>query len=113
SFPDSASKLSRGTKIVDFSLHSRSVEELSVKNLPPDQRIVVNIPITVGERGNTTLPAMQSVNAIQQSALKSIPVIYTTFNVSLVHMNIYCWLTVWLVLVGTFWVLASLKVPLT
>nr|XP_045593938.1 polycystic kidney disease protein 1-like 2 [Procambarus clarkii] len=83
-FSGGANMLSPGTKIIEFSLHTRNLEEVQVDGLPPEHAVYVHIPKTAGANGNTTLPAMVSVDAINQSSRQIIPVIYTTFNVSVV-----------------------------
>ncbi|KAG7157020.1 Polycystin-1-like 1 [Homarus americanus] len=82
SFPKTVDKLSKGTKVIDYELYSRDLEVLVIQDLPPTQTIKVTISKTYGEDGNTTLPAMTKVNAIKASAKKTIPVMYSTFNVT-------------------------------
>ncbi|XP_071550540.1 polycystin-1-like [Panulirus ornatus] len=88
SFAKGVDKLSPETKVLDLSLYNRDMIELVIEDLPPEEWITLDIPRSFSGAGNTTPPAMEIVNATEKSSQQSIPVLYSTFNVTLPDPNI-------------------------
>lgn len=82
SFPDTSKKLAPGTRVVDIELLDAKSNVIEVKDLTEEEEVEIAIPKSLGKDGNNTLPALVSVNATEECAKLSIPILYSTFNVS-------------------------------